>query len=271
MDSHRGGRASGRAGMATRATGSVARRSSALALVGSMLVLGPTSAGPPLVTDDPDVTPRHHVEISIPYELEVDIGGTQMYLPQIDASYGLTSELELSTAGGVMRARPAGGLPSVGMSDLAVGLKWRVAQSARHGVQVSVSSEVTFPSGDAALGLGQGGLGVDLSLMAGRQFGDTTVYLHLGYETFPTVALTNHFFAGLAVDQPVGSRLHLLGEVYGNQFNEPTERGGRGQLLWNVGAAYEFDDGDSALLFSIGRAFRGDPSTTVYIGPQITF
>jgi hypothetical protein len=54
-----------------------------------LVLVGTTKAGPPFVTDDPEVPPVGGWEINIPFTLNRTPGLTQMNAPLLDFNYGL--------------------------------------------------------------------------------------------------------------------------------------------------------------------------------------
>jgi hypothetical protein len=57
--------------------------------VGWFVLIGTAEAGPPFVTDDPEVPPVGGWEINIPFTLNRTPGSTQMNAPLFDFNYGL--------------------------------------------------------------------------------------------------------------------------------------------------------------------------------------
>jgi hypothetical protein len=58
-------------------------------VVGWFVLIGTAEAGPPFVTDDPEVPPVGGWEINIPFTLNRTPGSTQMNAPLFDFNYGL--------------------------------------------------------------------------------------------------------------------------------------------------------------------------------------
>src|SRR6516164_5208192 len=87
------------------------------------VLIGTAQAGPPFVTDDPDVPPVGGWEINIPFTLNRTPGSTQMNAPLFDFNFGLPQlQLEFDIPVAVSSDRKA---TNAGLGDLLYGIKWR--------------------------------------------------------------------------------------------------------------------------------------------------
>jgi hypothetical protein len=57
--------------------------------VGWLLMIGPAQAGPPFITEDPELPPPGTWEINVPFIFERTPGETEMEAPLFDLNYGL--------------------------------------------------------------------------------------------------------------------------------------------------------------------------------------
>jgi hypothetical protein len=92
--------------------------------VGWFVLLGTAEAGPPFVTDDPEVPPVGGWEINIPFTLNRTPGSTQMNAPVLDMNYGLPQlQIEFDIPIAVSSDDRKG--TNAGLGDLLYGIKWR--------------------------------------------------------------------------------------------------------------------------------------------------
>ena len=99
------------------------KRRIGLALAVCWLVLTETSkAGPPFVTDDPEVPPVGGWEINVPFTLNRTPGSTQMNAPLLDMNYGLPQlQIEFDIPIAVSSDDRKG--TNAGLGDLLYGIK----------------------------------------------------------------------------------------------------------------------------------------------------
>src|SRR6201987_4543103 len=89
-----------------------------------LALIGKTEAGPPFVTDDPEVPPVGGWEINIPFTLTRTPGLTQMNAPLLDMNYGLPQlQIEFDIPMAVSSDDRKG--TKAGLGDLLYGIKWR--------------------------------------------------------------------------------------------------------------------------------------------------
>ena len=91
---------------------------------------------------------------------------------------GLASRVQLDFTGSVVR--PAGG-SAMGVGDVAVALKWRLADGAPVLGDFAVIPSLKLPTAPTASGLGTGTTDVGLVLVSSRQLGSVEMDLNLGY------------------------------------------------------------------------------------------
>lgn len=234
-------------------------------LLVSVLVATVAQAGPPFVTDDPDIPPVHGWEINVPITLERETGEDVFEMPLLDVNYGLTANVQLMAEVAFLNVRLDGGRSERGLSDTGLGVKWRFLEEGRAQPQVAFYPKVTIPTGDSGRGMGEGKPSYVLPLVAQKSWGPWTAFGNLGV-VLQTGPEKRHFwFRGLAVVREVGRRLELGGEVYANS---PTDWDEPSSLGFNLGGTWQVADAVGAL-FSAGRTVRSEPATTIYLGIQV--
>jgi len=231
----------------------------------SVLVAPAAHAGPPFVTDDPDIPPLHGWEINIPLSLEHETGESVMEAPVLDINYGLAKNVELMLEFAFLHASAAGGPTEHGLSDTGIGVKWRFVEEGQQVPQIAVYPQVVIPTGDRRRGLGEGKASYVLPLVAQKSWGAWTVFGNLGGVLQRTPGSRDFWFQGVVVVREVGPHLELGVEEYGNSptdRDEPASLGFNAGGTWTVGKAV-------GVLFSAGRTFRGKATTTAYLGIQL--
>lgn len=234
-------------------------------LLVSVIVATAAQAGPPFVTDDPEIPPLHGWEINIPVTLEHETAEDVLEMPLVDINYGLTANVELMVELALLHVRLDGGRTERGLSDTGVGVKWRFLEEGQLLPQMAVYPQVTIPTGDDQRGLGQGKPSYVLPLIAQKSWGPWTAFGNVGVVVQKWRGSRHFWFHGLTVIREVGPRLELGGEVYGNS---PTDWDERSSLGFNLGGTWKAAD-SVGVLFSAGCTVRGDPATTVYLGLQV--
>jgi hypothetical protein len=234
-------------------------------LLVSVVVAAAAHAGPPFVTDDPDIPPLHGWEINIPLSLEHETGESVMEAPVLDINYGLAKNVELMLEFAFLHASAAGGPTEHGLSDTGIGVKWRFVEEGPQVPQIAVYPQVVIPTGDRRRGLGEGKASYVLPLVAQKSWGAWTVFGNLGGVVQNRAGSRDFWYQGVAVVREVGPHVELGIEEYGNS---PTDLDEPSSLGFNAGGIWELGDA-VAILFSAGRTFRGEPATTAYLGIQL--
>jgi len=137
-----------------------------LALAVAWFVLsGTAKAGPPFVTDDPEVPPVGGWEINIPFTLNRTPGSTQMNAPLLDMNYGLPQlQIEFDIPMAVSSDDRKG--TNAGLGDLLYGIKWRFFDDEKTQTQIGIYPQMFAPTGNYREGLGGGRPNYILPLLA---------------------------------------------------------------------------------------------------------
>jgi Putative MetA-pathway of phenol degradation len=225
----------------------------------------PALAGPPFVTDDPEIPPPHGWEINLPVTLEHETGEDVLEMPLVDINYGLTANVQLMVEFALLHLRMDEGRSERGLSDTDIGVKWHFLDETSLRPQMAFYPRVTIPTGDSRRGLGEGKPSYVLPLVAQKSWGPWTAFANLGIVLQNGPEKRHFWFHGLAVVREIGPRLELGGEMYGNS---PTDWDEPSSLGFNVGGTWKVADG-TGVLFSAGRTACGENAITVYLGIQL--
>ncbi|HXC56440.1 MAG TPA: transporter [Rhizomicrobium sp.] len=227
----------------------------------------PALAGPPFVTDDPEPTAKGHWEINTFTSGTVATGGS-FEEAGVNASYGWSDDLELSTTVASAFSQ-APGTPSVsGFSDVQLGAKYRFVHQADWGVDVALVPGLTLPT-HSSLALGRDGVVPSLALQFQKDWGDWSVFGGGGC-LFPHDTLSQDFcLLGGAVTWQIRPTLQLGAEVY---HATPGARFGLHTTAVGVGAIYDLSE-RYHLLVSAGPGIQNVTMTdgmSWYMALQIT-
>ena len=128
-----------------------------LALGVCWLVLSKTvEAGPPFITDDPEVPPVGGWEINVPFTLNRSPGSTQMQAPLVDMNYGLPQlQLEFDIPLAVVSDDRKG--TNAGLGALLYGIKWRFYKDDKTQTQIGVYPQMFAPPEITSAGWAEAG------------------------------------------------------------------------------------------------------------------
>ena len=162
-------------------------------------------AGPPYLTDDPDIPPPGGWEINVPFILERTTE-TDMEAPLFDINYGMPAmyglpHVQLKLEIPVEVVRKADGGTEAGPGDMLLGVKWPFLEEQGWRPVIGVYPQLLVPTGDASRGLGEGRPAYALPALAEKHWGKWTVYGDVGYVVQTAVAQPNYWYEGL-FDQP---------------------------------------------------------------------
>ncbi|MFZ2448715.1 MAG: transporter [Syntrophobacteraceae bacterium] len=158
------------------------------ALGGVFFVLifsGVCLAAHPLITDDAGTQGKGKCEVELNYEFNhEDTGGVEEKLHQLQASisYGIidTVDLVVGLPYQFITTREGGVKTKAdGISDISVEVKWRFFE--REGLSLAVKPGISVPSGDDKEGLGAGGVGGSLFLIATQQIDPWAFHFNAGF------------------------------------------------------------------------------------------
>jgi hypothetical protein len=223
-------------------------------------------AGPPFITDDPEPVERHHWEVylaSMVLKTPTDRNGTQ---PHLEINNGVAPNLQAHLILPYAFDQALGGMEHRGLGDTELGLKYRVIQEGRTRPMVGVFPLVELPTGDADLGLGAGHTRWFLPLWLQKSWGPWQTYGGGGRWLNPGEGNRDYWLLGWEVQRDLSEHLTLGGELLRTM---PSTAGGRGELSFNLGGYYNFDD-EHHLLFSAGRG-TADTEFMGYLAFQWTF
>ena len=224
-------------------------------------------AGPPFVTNDPDPPELGQWEINLPWSMERSRNGSASgEFVRVDVNYGYDRYTQISVEMPMPYQFPAGGGLRFGAGDVLLEYKRRFGLDAKAGY-FGVNPELTLPTGDEERGLGAGRATLQLPLLYQKQWGDTVAYADARYKWRAGDDGKSYWFFGLALEQAVGEKLKLGGELFATTPQSPN---GEANVGFNVGGKWLMAPG-RILMFSAGRSFMQEPELTLFIGLKLLF
>jgi len=237
-----------------------------------LLLLAATAAwaGPPFLTDDPEIPPPHGWEINVPFILERTRGETDMEAPLFDINYGMPAmyglpHVQLKLEIPVEVVSKDGGSTEAGEGDMLLGVKWPFLEEQGWRPIVGIYPQLLVPTGDHSRGLGEGRPAYVLPVLAEKHWGEWTAYGNVGYVVQTADDERNYWYEGVSINREVNDSLELGGEITENS-PPPTE--GYSNLAFNLGGTWKINEHFN-LLFSAGRSIRGDTKFMAYLGIQM--
>lgn len=147
-----------------------------------LLLVLPTWAGPPFITNDPDPPEVGQWDINLPFTLkrspDGNLSGEWM---RVDINYGYDRFTQLSIEVPFPYTREAGGPIHSGVGDFVFEYKRRFGTDDRKGY-FGINPQLELPTGDEERGLGAGRVTAQLPLIYQKRWGDALVYGDLRYK-----------------------------------------------------------------------------------------
>jgi hypothetical protein len=130
---------------------------------------------------------------------------------------GLGSRIQLDIAPAWEREAQGGRLQS-GITDMLVGVKWRLTDAAPVLGAFAVQATMSLPTGNANAGRGSGAAGVNLLAISSHQVGQVSVDANFAYTRFGgdgSITPHNSTMWTVAAGFPVAGRVAWAAEIYG--------------------------------------------------------
>ena len=245
-------------------------RAGSAALVFVLLAATAAWAGPPFITDDPEIPPPRGWEINVPFILEHTRAETDMEAPLLDINYGMPAiyglphvQLKLEIPFEVEHT--SGNGTEAGVGDMLLGVKWPFLDEQSWQPMTGIYPQILVPTGDPSRGLGEGKPAYILPVLAEKHWGKWTVYGDVGYVVQTADAQRNYWYGGVSINREINERLELGAEL---AENAPPPVDGYSNLAFNLGGTWKLSEHFN-LLFSAGRSICGDTEFMAYLGIQM--
>ena len=224
-------------------------------------------AGPPFTTDDPEPVEYRHWEVYVASQITRDKDGWSGTSPHLEVNYGALPNVQLHLIAPVAFVAPFHEAARFGYGDTELGVKYRFIEETDYRPQIGAFPLVEVPTGQQERGLGSGHAQVFLPLWLQKSFEPWTTYGGAGYWINPGKGNHNWWFAGWLLQRELTE-----GFTVGTEFfhETPSEKDGRSDTKFNIGAIYDFSD-FYHLLLSAGHTVQGPNEFQAYVALQLTF
>jgi hypothetical protein len=187
----------------------------------SLLAVGasPCWALHPLITEDTGTLGRGNAQLELATSYERDRDGDQTtYLsdPTLTVTYGASDVVDLFLAVPTQHIRvetPDAVESASGISDPAVGFKWRFHEDGNW--SVATKPALILPAGNHERGLGKGRAGYNIALVSTTRFGVSAFHAHGAIIGNPNlVGERSHLWhASVALEHEASARLKLVADL----------------------------------------------------------
>jgi len=233
-----------------------------------LLTVGSASAGPPLLTDDPDTPGDKHWEINVAFILNKYQTESTYEAPNLDLNYGLGNNIQIKYEVPRLILREQGIGTQTGLGNSNFGVKWRFLDEEEYEVNMSTYPQFEFNSMTSVVnrGLVEKGMSLLLPVEVSKKMGSVLINGEVGY-TFEQYH-EGEWLYGFFIGYDLRENLTILGEIHGVTSNELKIN----DAVFNMGTQWDFTK-RYGLLASAGRSFeRGtsdEPNLLLYLGLQI--
>ncbi len=189
-----------------------------------LLTPTPSSAFRPLTVDDAAPADVRTLQIKAGGLYTQDVSGDREPGTEVELTYGLPWDLEVSVKGAYLVVQPEAGASVSGFGDTTLSAKWRVLREDEKGwaPALAIAPSVNVPTADRDHGLGDGGVATGLTGIVSKNLGPLSVHLNAGYtfarqEPSRGVELRDAYFYGGAVEIPVSEHVNVVGDLFVQQ------------------------------------------------------
>jgi len=231
-------------------------------LILTSIIVTPTFAGPPFLTDDPEPVPFKHWEVYLFSTVDATrrcISGTG---PACEFNVGALPNLQAHLILPLAFTAPQDEPGAFGLGDMEFGLKYRFIQETDHRPMAGVFPLLEIPTGDANRGLGNGQAWGKLPLWLQKSWGPWTTYGGGGYAINPAPEQRSYYFGGWLLQRDIGERLTLGGEIFSQGKSSDDIRS---FAVFNLGGFFKITP-NFQILFSGGHTLAGGNHTIAYLG-----
>lgn len=233
----------------------------------ALLVSTGAQCGAPFQTDDPGVVAAGQVDALAFYQSTLADDARTGNAPGFEVHSGVTDRAELDLAAALAFGTTPDGGTRRGYGDTTIGLKYVLVPETDDVPLVGFVPKITFATGNADRGLGNGGTRVLVGVAAQKSIGSFVTYGNVAYAVNSGPGNRDFWFVGWEAQRQLSKRWIVGAEVFASGAPVVAQRASSG---FNVGGYYVFGERDQAL-FSIGRGLSNVHDTnrlSVYLGYQ---
>jgi len=220
------------------------------------------------IMDTPLPTPYERVTLDFHSSFSQTKGGGVANLPALMANVGVYPDLQFFAVVPPATLATPKHLPShYGYGDVRLGVKYRFVHETETLPNVALYPKITFPSGDAKKGLGNGAWIGRLPLWIQKKYGKWSVTTGGGYYINNAKQARNYPFGGVLIQLQITKYLMLGNEFVGEGKINSNDRA---KLISNFGGSYFFNP-NSFLAFSVGHSIAGSKKFVAFLGYGIAW
>jgi hypothetical protein len=237
------------------------------AFVAALLVSSGAKCGAPFQTDDPGIVLRGQVDVLAFYQSTLAADVRSGNAPGIELHVGVADRAEVDFAAALAFGTAPDAGTRRGYGDTTLGLKYVMVPETDAAPLVGFVPKITFATGNAGRGLGNGGTRVLVGVAAQKSIGSSVTYGDVAYAVNTGAGNRDFWFAGWEAQRQLSEHWILGAEVFASGASVVGQRASTGL---NVGGYYVFGERDQAL-FSVGRGLSNVHETnrlSVYLGYQ---
>ena len=228
-------------------------------------------AGPPFVTDDPDVVEYKHWEVNYAVNKTWGENEYSVGIPSLDINYGFSQNIQLHIQPKYAYER-FGLEKHHGIDSTEIGVKYRFInqENETSSFMVSLYPLIQLATGDEKLGEGRSKAQSFIPVWLQYESKDWTLYGGLGYRINQYAYSKNSWFYGVAALYHLTKTLQVGAEAFHETSTSSLEKHESG---FNVGGVYDFTD-DYHLLFSAGRGLndaKASNQLSTYLALQVLY
>lgn len=229
--------------------------------------IGPSWAGPPFVTDDPEPVDYKHGEFYIAAQYAKDKDKVSGTAPLFEHNYGVVPNVQLHLITPFVYNKPEGRSTQRGYGDTEVGIKYRFMNNEDAHFMAGIFPIVELPSGDSEKGLGAGHTRVFIPLWLQKAWGPWQTYGGGGYWRNPGEGNKDYWLFGWQAQRTMSEMLTLGAELFAQTKDAEDAKS---RIGFTAGAIVNVAD-EHHLLFSVGSDIHGDNRVSAYAAYQYTF
>lgn len=237
-----------------------------LRIIALIFFITPLYAGPPFLTNDPDVTPYKETDFYFYSQSFKNADGSLIEAPSLEMDWGFAQNWELAVfvPYDIWFAPTDDQSNSSGLGDTYLQVEYRFVQESTYLPAIAIQPQISIPTGNASRNLGYGTPTYQIPIWMEKSFGSWVIDTGGGYNFNSSSNSNNNGFAGFLVQKNFNTKLTLGAEIFYQGATGPSEGSGAYTLL-NVGATYNFTPRFS-FLCSVGNSIAGEENFITYVG-----
>ena len=220
------------------------------------------------IMDTPVTTPYERVTLDFHSSLSRTKNGTSVNLPALMANVGVYPDVQFFAVVPVATLAAPKNFPSqYGYGDIRLGIKYRFVHETETLPSIALYPKITFPSGDADKGLGNGTWIGRFPVWLQKKCGIWKFTTGGGYYINQAKGERNYPFGGVLIQLQITKYL-MLGNEFVAQGKINSNNGAK--LISNFGGSYFFNP-NSFLAFSVGHSIAGSKNFVAFLGYGIAW